>query len=684
MRNAQVEQWLNLPRLIQVRLLITVIILSVWPYWSAAQPGCSCTNCPQFMPDLFQGDFYIQVQNAANPVLGQNGQGVCGVVLHFSHEYVGDLLVTLTSPSGQTVTLTGPTGLFGETDGTTWDITFIPCGESADPDPGFNPVWNNNQNWGLFGGYNGSYYPFDGCLEDLDSGPVNGQWTLSVTDELPNDVGNFFGYEILFCDPAGIECVSCEANAGNLLQADVVACAGDTTLDLDLTPTYSPPQQAPDPDLYDYMYLLGSGGFLLDYLDTPDLRQLAPGLYTVCGLSYLAADSSDLPAPNGILTLAQLSAQLNSPTPPFCGKITSNCVNISIQPPLPNLQDTLTLCAPECASYYDSTFCQSGVYTLEITDNGCSYSATLYLDILEPDTVVILDTICSGTCSLVPGFEQACSGGEFFRSLTGTNGCDSTVVLNLHVIEVEAGIAPPPFLTCVLPEIELTADSNATADPDNSYHWFAGNGGHIIGPSDQMNIRVDSAGVYFLEVCQSAGITCCDTAAVTVVSQQQPPAPPTGIDGPEIICPGVVYTWSVIGGGNADYYSWELPTGAVLVSGQDSSIVEVLWSLNSADTICVQAINACEVSIPVCLEITPAVIPDTPAPISGEPVHCLGDTIVYSTGNVEPGAATIWNVPPGMNIIAGQGTDSIYVVWDSVASGNLCVCILNDCGTSDT
>ncbi|MEY4202304.1 MAG: hypothetical protein RL013_5, partial [Bacteroidota bacterium] len=55
-------------------LLLTFLAANTHSY---AQ-GCSCTNCPQFMPDNFVGGFLINVMGASNNTLGQNGQGVCG------------------------------------------------------------------------------------------------------------------------------------------------------------------------------------------------------------------------------------------------------------------------------------------------------------------------------------------------------------------------------------------------------------------------------------------------------------------------------------------------------------------------------------------------------------------------------------------------------------------------------
>lgn len=106
-----------------------------------AQGPCVCTNCPQFMPDGFTGQFYIQIQNADNPTLGQNGQGVCGVNLSFDHEYLGDLQITLTSPAGRTVYLP-----FGRPDRLFWrnglhdlERQFCALRRPCQPGPWFQP-----------------------------------------------------------------------------------------------------------------------------------------------------------------------------------------------------------------------------------------------------------------------------------------------------------------------------------------------------------------------------------------------------------------------------------------------------------------------------------------------------------------------------------------------------------------
>ncbi|MGB1204354.1 MAG: proprotein convertase P-domain-containing protein, partial [Chitinophagales bacterium] len=177
---------------------------------------CSCDNCPLDMPDGFEDDFYFEVSGAANNNLGSASQGVCSVNLTFDHEYIGDLEITLTSPDGDVVTLIGDVGLHGSTDGSTWDITFVPNAYTASPDVGFSSTWDNDQNWDENGNYTGSYYPYNGDLEDFNSGAVNGTWTLHVIDDQGADLGNFINFTVQFCDQTNVECTAtdCLADIG--------------------------------------------------------------------------------------------------------------------------------------------------------------------------------------------------------------------------------------------------------------------------------------------------------------------------------------------------------------------------------------------------------------------------------------------------------------------------------------
>ena len=164
-----------------MRKLLFLILCSLNYFLAYGQWCCIDTNF--IIKDLSTGTLRFQISGATNNDLASSTQGVCGVRLKFKHKFLGDLTMSLISPSGQKIDLVGPNGSKGLTDLTTWNVSFVPCATTAVPDVGFKPKWDNLQNWGILGKfYNGTYYPFNGCLEDFNTGAVNGIWSLNITD----------------------------------------------------------------------------------------------------------------------------------------------------------------------------------------------------------------------------------------------------------------------------------------------------------------------------------------------------------------------------------------------------------------------------------------------------------------------------------------------------------------------
>ena len=666
-----------------IRTIFLIAAANVFALGSLNAQACRCTNCPQFMEDLFVGDFNINIQGADNPTLGQNGQGVCGVNIHFDHTAICDISITLTSPSGQTITLVGPIGQFcinlGNTD-TDWDISFVPCGGAAMPDPGFADQWHSNQNWGGNNNYNGSYFPFAGCLQNF-TGPVDGNWVLTVTDGQANDVGNLYGYEIIFCDPSGINCVSCdEANAGALLQPNIEECPGSQNLALDLPPSYQSPAIPPPSGEYTYAYVIsGNGGVILDIADSPDLSNLPTGNYTVCGISYLTAHENLLPVINGVLTVTQLTNQLNSNTPPFCGNITDNCVGVTIFPTSPDVEETAVICSPSCYDFLGQFYCQTGEYLIDQMDaNGCLYNAVLQLTVNAPSFNALTETICPGTCSSNPSFPDACSTGLYQETLMNAAGCDSLLTLNLTVMNITAVIQPPPMISCAQPTVQLSG-LGSTTGAGTTYLWTASNGGSISGTNNTINATASAPGNYRLLVCRSiSGASCCDSAIVTVGSSGSIPNVP-GIIGDSLLCNGLNQQFSVIPDPNASAYNWTVVGGSIL-SGNGTDTIQVLWdSLQTSASVCATATNACGPGGPGCLDVTISAVPVL-APINGDSLFCAGDTGYYAIPALNTSVGYSWTVPAGATILSGQDSTVLVVLWSIALGGNVCVQSSNECG----
>ncbi|MEM9887274.1 MAG: proprotein convertase P-domain-containing protein [Bacteroidota bacterium] len=185
--------------------ILFILASSALLYTQQLNAQCGCTNCPQPLPDNTLDDFFVNVMSDGTADCDLATNPLQSVAVNFDHEYVGDLTITLTSPDGQTITLIGPTGFFGATDDTVWDITFVDG--TASPDPGFSAMWNNNQVWGTNNNYTGSYNPFSGNLSDF-TGNLCGTWVLNVTDDQGLDIGNFLDFDLVFASPNGLNCNS--------------------------------------------------------------------------------------------------------------------------------------------------------------------------------------------------------------------------------------------------------------------------------------------------------------------------------------------------------------------------------------------------------------------------------------------------------------------------------------------
>lgn len=132
-----------------------------------------------------------------------------------------------------------------------------------------------------------------GCLEDFNTGPVNGIWTLQIADAEKFYEGTLESFCLLFCDQNGVNCSDCSPNGGVFPQDTLNYCFGDP--DLLILDTVSFPVYKPDPTIYAYKYIVSSNDQIIGIGDNIDLRMAPPGDYLVCGLSYLVSDSTKLP-----------------------------------------------------------------------------------------------------------------------------------------------------------------------------------------------------------------------------------------------------------------------------------------------------------------------------------------------------------------------------------------------------
>lgn len=415
-----------------IRLLL-IITSFAFPLLARAQ-NCSCTDCPLPIPAFTTITSSIDISGATINNLNNPNQGVCAVLLNFTSNQVMGLEMTLTSPAGQSVTLVGQSFATNQfTGGADWNVVFVPCGFPAVPDPGFNATWNNNQSWQLGGNYAGSYYPNTGCLENFIAGTVNGTWTLTIENVSDFYTGTLFNWTPVFCDNQGIDCYLCEADAGDLSSyPDIFSCQGSPVLDLNIPPVYG--GTAPDTVNYGYTYIISQNGIIQGYNPAADLSSLGPGTYQVCGLSYLEPDIIYLPAP-GTATVNFLRDTLNNASPPFCGDVSANCIEVTIYPDVINVAIQDTICAGECIFFNNINQCVGGVFSDTLVSvSGCDSIITLSLTVLPVPVTNLAPTICEGE-SFSAGGNVYTLPGMYNDTLQAANGCDSILNITLTVLD---------------------------------------------------------------------------------------------------------------------------------------------------------------------------------------------------------------------------------------------------------
>ena len=97
----------------------------------------------------------------------------------------------------------------------------------------------------------------------------------------------------------------------------------------------------------------------------------------------------------------------------------------------------LTICENDTVAFGNGSYFQSGIYIDTLSSvNGCDSVLTLDLTVLPADTVVIDSSVCFGNTVTLDGTVFSTTGSHY-HILTSSNGCDSTVLLNLTVFGLD-------------------------------------------------------------------------------------------------------------------------------------------------------------------------------------------------------------------------------------------------------
>lgn len=135
------------------------------------------------------------------------------VQVNTTHTWVGDLVISLTSPSGTTVTLLDqpnvPLGTFGCSNN---DVNVLFADGQPDPESicsGTPPQGNTADPWPVT---DASPVPGN-AMADFNGEDANGTWTMTISDNATGDTGTLVDWELIISPPAAGACEVCPAEA---------------------------------------------------------------------------------------------------------------------------------------------------------------------------------------------------------------------------------------------------------------------------------------------------------------------------------------------------------------------------------------------------------------------------------------------------------------------------------------
>lgn len=270
------------------------------------------------------------------------------------------------------------------------------------------------------------------------------------------------------------------------------------------------------------------------------------------------------------------------------------------------------------------------------------------------------------------------AAGSYTLTLTANGGCTTnrTVVIT-EPSSVITATATAGTITCGGVSTTLTV----TASGGTGARQYSLNGGTFQAGN---TFTVNAAGSPYIVTVRDANLCTVNTNAVIVENGASAvPAQPSGVTGTTYgLCGGGTFTYTVQPVAGATSYTWSVPSGCTITSGQNTNQIQVVVpsTFSGSGTIAVTPRNACGNGTQYRFTIF-GVLYYPGTSINGPSSVTPGQANVQYSLPFTAGVTYNWLVPSGASIITGQGTNSITVNFGT-SGGNVSVTIVNACGTA--
>jgi hypothetical protein len=220
--------------------------------------------------------------------------------------------------------------------------------------------------------------------------------------------------------------------------------------------------------------------------------------------------------------------------------------------------------------------------------------------------------------------------------------------------------------------------SIASVSGATGYTWTAPAGATINSGQGTNSVSIiwgSTGGTLSVTANNASCASAAQNATITVTAT---PAQPGTVSGTAAVCAGSTQTYSISAVSGATGYTWTVPTGATINSGQGTTSISVTFGSTSGN-VGVVASNSCGNSSIRNRAITVNNIPAQPSAISGNTTVCSGASNTYSVSTVSGATSYTWTLPSGWS---GTSTTNIITISAGTSSGNISVTANNSCGSS--
>ena len=332
--------------------------------------------------------------------------------------------------------------------------------------------------------------------------------------------------------------------------------------------------------------------------------------------------------------------------------------------PAPTTPDVdFILCPGDSETYGNTVYSTAGTFLNDDIANaqGCLIETFVNVTVGQDVMNGLTEVICGGEVSTT----GETSSGNYTYNLFTSLGCDSTVTLDLTVLNPQTGIFPvTDEIDCSGGPVQVGAVVTDT-DPTISYIWSGPN--FIQNFPTDPNISVFEGGVYTVFAEQTfGGVTCVSPSfSVTVNENTTPPTADPGLGG-VIDCGGAAFTLGGQGSSNTSTYSysWTGPNGY--------SMATQFPTTSEPGTYCFFMIDnatSC-ISSTECVTVTGDNTPPVAMATASNDLDCGTTTATLDPAGSDPGTYT-WAGPGSPNgsnpTVNLPGTYTL-----TVSSGNGC------------